>query len=205
MANSLEDATQGRLQNKTHLIQLYTDDPEDAPRLISQAHPDGVPLMVMVDSPAWYFCKLNIPNGVYTLQSFYGKHTGIMQPGCYCCYCTCCNMREVNVLITKNTIRFNCPIEKVPTKDDVMVSLDVGINFHIGRSPETEEEDVAKFFYNFGPNRLEELLQEECDEGIRDFVRKIKVARIRDVKSELTVELLESLKEKFAIYGVFIE
>jgi regulator of protease activity HflC (stomatin/prohibitin superfamily) len=126
-----------------------------------------------------------------------------MEPGCYCCYCSCC--KEVKVLITKNTIRFNAPIEKVPTKDDVMVSLDVGINFHIGRSEETKDEDLKKFFYNFGPNRLEELLQEECDEGIRNFVKRIKVQRIRDVKTELTTELLESLKEKFIIYGVVIE
>ena len=43
-----------------------------------------------------------------------------------------------------------------------------------------------KFFYNFGPNRLEELLQEESDEAIRDFVRNYKVNRIRDIKSEMT-------------------
>ena len=75
-------------------------------------------------------------------------------------------------MITKNTIRFQCPVTDVPTKDNVKVSLDIGINFHIGRSPETEENDCVRFFYNFGPNRLEELLQEECDEGIRDFIKK---------------------------------
>lgn len=68
-------------------------------------------------------------------------------------------------MISKNTIRYQCPIENVPTKDNVMVSLDVGINFHIGRHTfdvnqnlDAQTEDVQKFFYNFGPNRLEELL-----------------------------------------------
>ena len=159
--------------------------------------------MVLVDSPSCFITKLNVPNGVYTLEAKWGKHQGIMKPGCYCCFCSC--YREVKVLITKNTIRFNCPIEKVPTKDDVMVSLDVGINFHLGRSKETEGEDIKKFFYNFGPNRLEELLQQECDEGIRDFVKKIKVMRIRDVKTELTTELKETLFERFIDYGVVIE
>ena len=42
--------------------------------------------------------------------------------------------------------------------------MDIGINFHIGRSDETHAEDTKKFFYNFGPNRLEELLSEEVDE-----------------------------------------
>jgi len=91
-------------------------------------------------------------------------------------------------MISKNTIRFNCPVVYIPTKDNVHVSLDVGINFHIGRIGDEnhEQEDVKKFFYNFGPNRLEELLQEQTEESIRDFVRGMKVYRIRDVKTELT-------------------
>lgn len=40
-------------------------------------------------------------------------------------------------MISKNTIRFRCPITKIPTKDNVMVTMDIGINFHIGISPET--------------------------------------------------------------------
>ena len=64
--------------------------------------------------------------------------------------------------------------------------MEVGINFHIGESPETEHLDCQKFFYNFGPCRLGELLAEEVDEEIRSFVKGIKVSRIRDVKTELT-------------------
>ena len=66
------------------------------------------------------------------------------------------------------------------------VSLGVGINFHIGGTTDNPEDDVVKFFYNFGPNRLEELLKEECEEQIRNFVKKIKVYRVRDIKTELT-------------------
>jgi regulator of protease activity HflC (stomatin/prohibitin superfamily) len=108
-------------------------------------------------------------------------------------------------MVSKNTIRYKCPVTNVPTKDNVRIALDIGVNFHIGRSKESEEDDVKKFFYNFGPNRLEELLQEECDEGIRNFIKKIRVNRVRDVKTELTSELLHSLAKKFEIYGVVIE
>ena len=89
-------------------------------------------------------------------------------------------------MVTKDTIRYRCPITHIPTKDNVHVTLIVGINFHIGGTTENVEEDVVKFFYNFGPNRLEELMKEDCEEHIRDFVKKIKVYRIRDVKTELT-------------------
>jgi len=111
-------------------------------------------------------------------------------------------------MVTKNTVRFACPITHVPTKDNVRVSIDVGINFHIGRheaDKETYEEDLRRFFYNFGPNRLEELLAEECDEEIRDFLKKIKVSRVRDIKTELTTAMCQALSEKFAPYGVIIE
>jgi regulator of protease activity HflC (stomatin/prohibitin superfamily) len=93
----------------------------------------------------------------------------------------------------------------VPTKDNVRVSIDIGINFHIGKSEDTEMEDAKRFFYNFGPNRLEELLMEECEEEIRDFVKQIKVSRVRDIKTELTSSMLKELQDKFNPYGIVIE
>lgn len=108
-------------------------------------------------------------------------------------------------MITRNTVRYNCPIRAVPTKDDVRVSLDVGLNFHIGRSEETFEEDAKRFFYNFGPNRLGELLHQECDEEIRDYLRNTRVKNTRDIKSELTQMMLQNLQTKFDPYGVKIE
>lgn len=61
-------------------------------------------------------------------------------------------------MISLNTVRMSVPIRSCPTKDNVRVDLDIGINFHIGREEQFYEEDGKKFFYNFGPNRLEELL-----------------------------------------------
>jgi hypothetical protein len=75
-------------------------------------------------------------------------------------------------MISKNSIRYKCTVQNIPTKDNVRVQIEIGVNFHIGNiGKESEQEDLKKFFYNFGPNRLEELLQEECDEGIRDFIK----------------------------------
>ena len=203
-ADPLNDMVQGALRPKTHLIQLYVDDPEEAPHRISEHHPEGVPIMCIINNPSCCWLKVNIPNGMYTLHQVWGVDQGIMEPGCQCCYCS---YKTIPVMISKNTIRFRCPITQVPTKDNVRVSIDVGINFHIGRSKEqmTDVEDIRKFFYNFGPNRLEELLQEECEEEIRSFLGKIKVARVRDIKTELTTQMQADLQAKFAPYGVVIE
>jgi len=40
---------------------------------------------------------------------------------------------------------------------------------------------------------------------VRNFVRGIKVTRIRDAKTEMTASLTAELTQKFAAYGVVIE
>lgn len=125
-----------------------------------------------------------------------------MDSGLHCCYWRC---RNPVVAISRNTIRFNCPIYDVVTKDNCHVVLDMGINFHIGESKDTFERDAKKFFYNFGPNRLSELLGEEMDEEIRAFVRKYKVKDVRNIKTELTAEMMLVLHAKFLPYGVIID
>ena len=59
----------------------------------------------------------------------------------------------------------------MPTKDNVKITIDVSINFHIGME-ETRVEDCEKFFYKLGANRLQELLEEECAERVRLMVRR---------------------------------
>ena len=112
-------------------------------------------------------------------------------------------------MITQNTIRFKCPIEDIPTKDDVLVSLDLGINFHIGTREKQDskalEQDIFKFYYNFGPNRLEELLQQEADEAMRNLLRSVKSNKVRDLESGMLTTVRQILAEKFQIYGVIIE
>ena len=79
-------------------------------------------------------------------------------------------------MITKNSIRFDTPViqisiinnliinyinyqvENCPTKDNVRVSVDIGITFHIGKE-ETRQDDCEKFLYYLGANKLEELLE----------------------------------------------
>ncbi len=59
--------------------------------------------------------------------------------------------------------------------------------------------------YYLGANRLQELLEQESEESIRNFVRTIRVVKIRDIKSELTALMQENLNRKFNDFGVYIE
>ena len=95
--------------------------------------------------------KMNIPTGMIVLESVFGEHNGIAEDGWNCCY-PC--WKRIDVMISRNTVRFNAPVYNVPTKDNVLITIDTGVNFHIGEKPETFENDGKMFFYNFGPNRL---------------------------------------------------
>ena len=129
---------------------MYTSNPDEGPRLISEPHPKGVPIMVLVNSPSCCYYKLNVPYGITSLERTCGRDTGLLEPGWHCCYLS---YKMIAAMITKNSIRFTAPIEKCPTKDNVMVSIDLGMTFHIGEES-TLEEDCQKFLYYVGPNKL---------------------------------------------------
>jgi hypothetical protein len=87
--------------------------------------------------------------------------------------------------------------------------VDVSINFHIGTREEGQEErveqDIRNFIYYLGPKRLEEMLEDESEEAIRNLIRTYKVNRIRDIQSELSGNIVDEMNEKFNEFGVFIE
>jgi hypothetical protein len=101
------DDIQGHIADKTNLIQLVTSNPEEGPRLISARHNVGVPIVVLVDKPCCCYVKLDVPDGIVTLEENLGEFTGILSPGCNCCYT---NHKRIAAMITTNTVRFNAPV-----------------------------------------------------------------------------------------------
>jgi hypothetical protein len=88
---------------------LYAGDPEEAPRMISETTSEkGIPIMILLDTPSCFYTKLNVPDGMLVLETKWGAHSGLMTPGCHCCYPAC--MKQIPVMISMNTIRFKCPI-----------------------------------------------------------------------------------------------
>jgi hypothetical protein len=64
----LNDPVQGVLRPNTHLIQVYTSNPDEGPRLISDYNPHGVPIMIVIKPPSCCYYKLNIPHGIVSLE-----------------------------------------------------------------------------------------------------------------------------------------
>lgn len=84
-----------------------TSDPSEGPRLISDPHPVGVPIMVLVKGPSCCTCKLDVPDGIATIEERNGVFQGLMAPGCHCGVCA---HRRIAAMITLDTIRFNAPV-----------------------------------------------------------------------------------------------
>lgn len=73
MLNQLDDNIQGVLRPRTNLLQLYTNNVEEGPRLISDTTQErGIPIMVIIDNAEYFNLKLNVPNGLFTLQQHFG-------------------------------------------------------------------------------------------------------------------------------------
>lgn len=49
------------------------------------------------------------------------------------------------------------------------------------------------------------MIEQESEETMRTFVRRVKVAKIRDVKSEMTHEIVSELNRRFQHFGVYFE
>ena len=106
-ADQLDDVVQGKIRKRTNLIQLYTNDPDEGPRLISDKNLKGIPIMVIVDPPSCCYFKLNVPHGIVVLEHVFGRKNGQMMPGYYCCYPS---YKRIAAMITKNAVQFNTPV-----------------------------------------------------------------------------------------------
>lgn len=100
-----------------------------------------------------------------------------------------------------NSIRYNVPIKNCPTKDNVRVGVDVSLTFRIGPG----HDECMKFIYDLGPSKLDQMLEAESEEAIRNFVYSVRLSNIQDIKGEIASTLLTDLNKKFVEFGVFFE
>jgi len=74
---------------KTKLIQIYTNDVEEAPREISYPNDKGIPVMCIPNMSDKCCQYVNVPEGVLNLGAHRGKCTGLEEPGPRWCLCSC--------------------------------------------------------------------------------------------------------------------
>mmetsp|Transcript_5157 Transcript_5157/g.5915 ORF Transcript_5157/g.5915 Transcript_5157/m.5915 type:complete len:126 (+) Transcript_5157:9-386(+) len=118
------------LNERTHLLQMTTDDITNAPRILKDPNHNGQPIVVVIENNFWCCkMKLDVPSGVTVLGQKWGAHEGEIPPGFKCCYC---KHKRIAAIITMNSIRYDAPIKNCPTKDNVRVGVDISLTFRIG-------------------------------------------------------------------------
>lgn len=187
------------LNDRTHLLQITTDDITNAPRILKEPRHDGQPIVVVIENSFWCCkMKLDVPSGVTVLAQKWGAHDGELPAGYKCCFC---KHRRVAAIITMNSIRYDAPIKNCPTKDNVRVGIDISLTFRIGPG----HDECMKFIYELGPAKLDQMLEAESEEAIRNFVYGVRLSQVRDIKGEIASSLLADLNKKFVQFGVFFE
>ncbi len=106
--------------------------------------------------------------------------------------------KRVSHVVTQKAVRFNAPVANCPTKDNVLVDIDVSFNFQIF--------DADTFVMLMGAGRFQELLRVETEEAIRTLVYTREVLSLRDTTTndEHTASIQRALNRSVIAYGVKI-
>ena len=124
-----------------------------------------------------------------------GKDIPFKKEGLICCWPW---YKRVSHVVTQKAVRFNAPVSFCPTKDNVLVNIDVSFNFQIY--------DADKFVSLLGAGRFQELLRVETEEAIRTLVFTREVLTIKDTTTEdqHTASIQRALNRSVDAYGVRI-
>ena len=153
-----------------------------------------------------FHCCLSVPSGYhlvfqkwnanYTLgKDNHGNDIPFKKEGLICCWPW---YKRISHIVTRKAVRFNAPVANCPTKDNVLVDIDVSFNFQIF--------DAQKFVMLMGAGRFQELLRVETEEAIRTLVYTRKILTIRDTTTEdqHTKSIQQALNRSVNAYGVKI-
>lgn len=159
---------------------------------------DEVCLSVVPENTACcYQCLLEVPSGFNVLWSHWGASQGMRQPGMIACWPV---WNSVNAVISKQVITYNAVPKRCPTKDMVMVDVDLSVNMKIGPDPQRVEE----FYYKCGATRLDAYMYFEVEECIRSLVNGVTYDKVNDLRSDFASEMLRTLQSKVTSFGVEI-
>jgi len=156
----------------------------------------------MVLKPTRLPCSLFlcIPEGFKALVASHGKHQDIWEPGFHIAP----PWYSVTHMIGLHNYVYDTPVKECPTLDNVMVTIDITIVFHI--SP--QDDTLMKFAFRLGPEGLDGMLQQVQQDSVRAMVRQRKYDEVYDLMNaahdEALLGTMKELNNSFSDYGVEI-
>jgi len=138
-------------------------------------------------------CAITIPHGFAAIVTRFGKCVGVYKAGWYWLPA----WYKVVGLVNTQYIPYHFSVKECPTRDNVPIKIHVDLMFTI--------KDPITFFYDIGPEKLEELLRASQAESVRSLARSIKVSQAYDLRGQESEDVVKSLNDKLNPYGVHIE
>ena len=133
---------------------------------------------------------LTVPTGVSAVVQRSGATIGEWKPGMHFAP----PQYRVVAMTPRQACTFNYDVLACPTKDNVMVEVDVTLVFRITSATE--------FVYKLGACKFDEGLKAVAEEAIRSMVRLIPHHNIYELRGSGADELLSVLNDKFSMFGI---
>ncbi|GMF23115.1 unnamed protein product [Phytophthora lilii] len=182
-----------------HLVQQDISKPSDAMNVFNAQTKNGqIPIVLIPTDPTVMTVFMKVPSGLWILKQKWNAHAGMMKPGLKMFWPS---WNRVSHVVTKQAVTFSNPVQGCPTLDNVMVDIDISINFQIGPT----ESDAYTFVYTLGAHRFDELLYSLTEEAIRGLVHSVRHDQVHDLREEFAVGMKTDLNSELKSYGVFIQ
>jgi len=157
----------------------------------NEIDPQGRTPLVLV--PAGRCClsyMMKIPSGVGAVVQRFGADCGEFTPGLHFLP----SWYRVVYLVTKQSCTYYYAVANCPTKDNVMVKVELTLVFRVI--------NAHTFVYNLGATKFDDALKAVAEEAIRANVRMIKHNHVYELRGSGTDQLLKTLNRKFEVFGL---
>lgn len=196
----------------TNLVTMDITSTQDANRFIGEPRYSGnvrtVPLVLRpagggaLCCSAWPMALYIVPAGFNAVVTRNGAFAGVYPPGKF--WASPC-LSAIQYLVPKQFVVYTTPVKECPTQDNVMVTIDVAIVFHIRDDPEA----VRAFVYTMGAEKLDKTIQAYQEEAVRNMVRKRshnQIYDMMDTRQDLQLQdQIRTLNEKLGKYGITVD
>merc|ERR1719384_2795953 len=173
----------------------YIDQVEE----IRQTESKRVP-MVLVPSRMPCSLFVCVPQGFKAFVASHGKHLDIWQPGFHFAP----PWYSITHMVGLQNFVYDTPVKECPTLDNVMVTIDMTLVFHV----RPDDATILKFAFRLGPEGLDGMLQQVQQDSVRAMVRQRKYNEIYDLMNaahdEALVGTMRELNQSFVDYGIEI-
>jgi regulator of protease activity HflC (stomatin/prohibitin superfamily) len=155
----------------------------------------GEMVMVLAASEAsgWF---LQVPSGCYCIQHQWGAFAGFAKPG-FTFWLP--PWLRIAYIVSQHAMVYNAPVTSAPTRDNVMVEINVAITYQI-----QSEDDAKKFVYKLGAHQFDMLLYGAASEALRALVRTVDHVDIYSLRGTHAETFNADIKKTLTTFGISI-